>query len=34
MKSKMPALHIETTVIEIARNAARVVACIWIGCRA
>ncbi len=25
----MPALHIETTVREISRNAARMIVCIW-----
>src|SRR5882757_2463304 len=28
-KSRMPALHIETTVREISRNVARMVGCMW-----
>src|SRR5216684_4967526 len=29
-KSRMPALHIETTVREISKNAARMVVCMWV----
>jgi hypothetical protein len=28
-KSRMPALHIETTVREISKNVARMVVCMW-----
>src|SRR6202790_3273030 len=29
-KSRTPALHIETTVREISKNAARMVVCMWV----